>query len=54
MGVNRAWIALVVVWGVLYFAGLALLPRQIRRERELAERSGKPGQTEMSSMSATS
>jgi hypothetical protein len=45
-GVYPAWLALVVIWPVFYFAGLALLPKQYRQEAEKraeAESAAKAG-----------
>ncbi|OCB92085.1 CBD9-like protein [Sanghuangporus baumii] len=41
-GVNEAWIAWVVVLPILYAAGLALLPRQYRQERDAQTGHGVP------------
>ncbi|EJD02578.1 CBD9-like protein [Fomitiporia mediterranea MF3/22] len=40
--VNRAWIAWVVILPILYFAGLALLPRQYKQERGAQTGRGVP------------
>lgn len=39
-GWRVGWGVVIGCWIALYAAGLALLPRQLRREREAAERSG--------------
>jgi hypothetical protein len=40
MAAKRAWIALIVIFWVLYLAGLALVPRQFTQERNARHGGG--------------